>query len=74
MHNLKKHTIEILAIVWLSIVAIQYLGRYFVSWLHSLDFTFAYIIMLLIVVSTLTLRALRGLQKSFLAADERRCF
>jgi len=50
MDVLKKYTVEVIAAVWLVIVALQYLSSYFAPALGELDFKFAYIAMLYLAV------------------------
>jgi len=59
MDTLKKHAVEVTAAVWLVIVAVQYLSRYFIAGLSELDFGFAYIGMLCLVVGIGLYRAIR---------------
>ena len=58
MDTLKTHAVEVIAAVWLVIVAVQYLSRYFIRWL-DLDFTCAYIGMLVLITMTMIARILK---------------
>ena len=62
MDTLTKYAVEVIGPVWLVIVALQYvsyLSRYFVPARGELDFTFAYIVMLCLVVGIGLYRAIR---------------
>lgn len=65
MDTLKKHAVEAIAALWLVIVAVQYLSRYFIPGLESADFTFAYVGMLCLVLAIAGVSALRAVRSRF---------
>jgi len=48
---LTRYTLEIVAVVWLVLVAVQYLSRYFITG-PDMDFTWAYYGMLSLMIIT----------------------
>ena len=63
MDTLKKYTVEVIATVWLVVVAVQYLSRYFIG--LNVDFTFAYVGTLCLIAVIGGVIAFRAIQ-SFL--------
>lgn len=57
MSTLRKHAVEAIASIWLLLVAVQYLGRYFVG--LDLDYSFAYIGMLVLTIAAVGLRVIK---------------
>ena len=58
MNTLVRYAVEVIAAVWLVIVAVQYLSRYFIVGLN-VDYTWAYIAMLALTILVGGMRALR---------------
>ena len=56
--QLRKHAIEIVGVVWLVIVAVQYLSRYFIG--REIDLKPAYVVMLIITVAIAVLKRSGG--------------
>lgn len=50
---LTRYTLEIVAVVWLVLVAVQYLSRYFITG-PDMDITWAYYGMLSLMIITVT--------------------
>ena len=53
-----KHGLEVIGAVWLVIVAVQYLGRYFAG--LDVDFALAYVVVLVITVLAAILKRSNG--------------
>ena len=53
--------VEVMAAVWLIIVAVQYVSRYFIRGI-DVDFTPAYIVMLCLIVAAVGLRMLKRVE------------
>lgn len=53
--------VEVIAAVWLIIVAVQYLSRYFIRGI-DVDFTPAYIVMLCLIVAAVGIRAFQAIR------------
>ena len=56
--QLRKHALEVVGVIWLVIVAVQYVGRYIIG--ADLDFKFAYVGMLIITVVAAILKRSNG--------------
>jgi hypothetical protein len=56
MDTLKTYAVEAISAVWLAIVAVQYLSRYFIAGLEKVDFTFAYVGMLILMLASVVFR------------------
>lgn len=56
MDTFEKYAVEVIAAIWLVIVAIQYLSRYFITG-YKFDFMPAYIAMLCILTLIVIWRA-----------------
>ena len=48
--QMRKHALEVVGVIWLVIVAVQYVGRYIIG--ADLDFKFAYVGMLVLTIIT----------------------
>jgi uncharacterized membrane protein len=62
MKTLAQYAVEVIAAVWLVIVAVQYLSRYFIGGLN-VDYTWAYIGMLALTIVTAALRRGSGVRE-----------
>jgi hypothetical protein len=56
--QLRKHALEVVGVIWLVIVAVQYVGRYIIG--ADLDFKFAYVGMLVTTVLAAILKRSDG--------------
>ena len=59
MKSLKRHALEIVATVWLAVVAVQFLASYFITWMR-LDLTPVYVVMLGLLIVITGIRVLRS--------------
>lgn len=55
---MKNHAVEVVGVVWLVIVAVQYLSRYFIG--REIDLKPAYVVMLIITVAIAVLKRSDG--------------
>jgi len=59
--QLKSHVLELVGVVWLVIVAVQHLCRYFLG--IGVDFRFAYVGMLVLTIAAAVLKRSDGVME-----------
>lgn len=58
---MKKHALEVIASIWLVLIAVQYAGSYFINGLN-VDFMWAYFGMICVTAVVVAMDVLRAVQ------------